>query len=246
MMAQTGYVNVAVANIYRDPTFHCEVDTQAFIRTEDNYTGWANKHQVIETGMRPQADWVLLTEPYLYFYEKPDVRSKKVRDGLAGISCPVISGTGHWRETLMPDGAKAWFEEKHIGTYRSLNRHELVAYAYSFMGISYTWGGKTPFGFDCSGFIQFVYKMFGRNIRRDAQMQYEDSKHVSNYPHDGNPGDLMFFSENQKKITHVGFCIEPGKLLHCRGMVKLNSLMKNNPIFDKDLLDCFAEIRTFF
>ena len=113
------------------------------------------------------------------------------------------------------------------------------------MGIAYLWGGKTVQGFDCSGYVQFIHKMFGLNIRRDAWMQFEDSQFVSKDPIEGDVGDLLFFSEDEKKISHVGFFLKPGFLLHCKGMVKIESLVKKNRLFNEKILKDFVEIRTF-
>lgn len=107
------------------------------------------------------------------------------------------------------------------------------------------WGGKTVNGFDCSGYIQFIHKVFGINIRRDTWMQFKDSRFVSKDPIKGKPGDLLFFSEDRKKISHVGFFLRPGFLLHCKGMVKIESLFKKERQFNEKILQNFVEIRTF-
>lgn len=68
---------------------------------------------------------------------------------------------------------------------------DLVAYALTFEGYDYVYGGTTPAGFDCSGFVQYVYRHFGFNITRTATSQYyNDGEHVSRS--ELMPGDLVF------------------------------------------------------
>jgi hypothetical protein len=255
------YVNVSCANIYRDPTFRCEVNSQAIlwekleiidkkndfflVKTEDQYKGWINLYQIILLDELPNYDTALIMERQVYFYNKPDNCSEIVRDGFVGIHVPVLSNKDGWIETKFPDGTKGWIEKKKTGRINEVSRNKIIKYASTFLGIAYLWGGKTVQGFDCSGYVQFIHKMFGLNIRRDAWMQFEDSQFVSKDPIEGDVGDLLFFSEDEKKISHVGFFLKPGFLLHCKGMVKIESLVKKNRLFNEKILKDFVEIRTF-
>lgn len=98
---------------------------------------------------------------------------------------------------------------------------DLVAYARSFEGCPYVYGGNSPSGFDCSGFVLYVYKHFGYSFSRGAQEQYNDGMHVG--MDDLLPGDLVFFSGNGYSITHVGLYIADGYFIHAsnptRGVV---------------------------
>ena len=91
---------------------------------------------------------------------------------------------------------------------------EIVAYAKKYLGYKYVYGGTTPAGFDCSGFVQYVYKHFGYSINRTARAQTKNGVSVSK----GNlqQGDLIFFaaSKGSTTITHVGIYIGGGKFIH--------------------------------
>ena len=88
---------------------------------------------------------------------------------------------------------------------------DLVAYALTFEGYDYVYGGTTPAGFDCSGFVQYVYRHFGFNITRTATSQYyNDGEHVSRS--ELMPGDLVFFGSGGE-ITHVGIYIGGGRFI---------------------------------
>ncbi len=98
---------------------------------------------------------------------------------------------------------------------------DLVAFAKSFLGYPYVYGGNGPNSFDCSGFVLYVYKHFGYSFSRGAQEQYHDGVYVAKA--DLLPGDLVFFSGNGYSITHVGLYIGEGNFIHAsnptRGVV---------------------------
>lgn len=94
----------------------------------------------------------------------------------------------------------------------------LVEFALQYVGYNYIWGGKDPStGFDCSGFVWYVYTHNGyEDIGRTAtdQWHYEDSQEV--FREELLPGDLLFFSETGSldNITHVGIYIGGGEFVH--------------------------------
>jgi hypothetical protein len=85
-----------------------------------------------------------------------------------------------------------------------------------FTGTSYLWGGVTPWGVDCSGFVQRIFALHGIPLRRDAWQQAEDAVLVSDdvtAPHAA--GDLLFFSDrDDQRITHVGIGTGSGGMIH--------------------------------
>ncbi|MEJ2543210.1 MAG: NlpC/P60 family protein [Calditrichaceae bacterium] len=253
---RVAFVNVSCANVYREPTFHSEVDSQSIlwerleiidqkndfilVTTEDKYKGWINSHQIIIIDSVDNYEYVLIKQRHVDFYKEPNLKSDIIRDGFTGIQIPVLLKDNGWIKTQFPDSVEGWIETSKTGYLEFPDRDDLINYARTFTGIPYIWGGKTVRGFDCSGFIQFIHKMFGINLRRDAWMQFEDSHFVSKNPFSGKPGDLLFFAKGEEKISHVGFVIKPGIVLHCQGMVKIESIDQKNK-----LLKDFVEIRTF-
>jgi len=92
---------------------------------------------------------------------------------------------------------------------------EIVAYARTFLGCAYVYGGNGPKSFDCSGLTKYVYKHFGYNINRTATQQLKNGVVVSK--ENLQPGDLVFFNSagtGIDKATHVGIYIGNGEFLH--------------------------------
>jgi cell wall-associated NlpC family hydrolase len=97
----------------------------------------------------------------------------------------------------------------------------LVATALSFRGVPYRNGGTDPAGFDCSGFVRYVFAQFGQQLPREVQSQYKvgraiDRDHVE-------PGDLVFFQTVSPGASHVGIAIGNGEFVHApssRGVVR--------------------------
>lgn len=84
--------------------------------------------------------------------------------------------------------------------------------AYSYMGVPYVWGGTSPYGFDCSGFVQTVYAENGIPISRTADAQFEEGTYVSK--DQLQPGDLVFFSTYTWGASHVGIYIGNDEFIH--------------------------------
>jgi len=89
----------------------------------------------------------------------------------------------------------------------------IVTTAQRYIGVKYRFGGATPLGFDCSGFVMYVYKKNGIVLPRTAQAQYVSGKRIR--LRTANPGDLVFFqTSSQKRISHVGIYIGNYRFIH--------------------------------
>jgi cell wall-associated NlpC family hydrolase len=92
-----------------------------------------------------------------------------------------------------------------------------------FLNVPYLWGGKTPFGIDCSGFSQIVVRCIGINLHRDAYQQAEQGKVVS-FLEEVQTGDLAFFDNEEGRITHVGIMLNSHSIIHASGKVRLDNI----------------------
>lgn len=101
----------------------------------------------------------------------------------------------------------------YIAGNASSKADRIIATAKKYIGVPYLWGGESPSGFDCSGFVQYVFKAHGISLNRTCETQYKHGKYVSKS--NLKPGDLVFFQNTYKAgISHVGIYIGDGKFIH--------------------------------
>jgi hypothetical protein len=95
--------------------------------------------------------------------------------------------------------------------------------AYMYLNAPYLWGGKTPFGIDCSGFTQMVYKLNGYKLLRDASQQALQGEALS-FIEESEAGDLAFFDNEEGNIIHVGIIMENNYIIHASGKIRIDRL----------------------
>lgn len=103
------------------------------------------------------------------------------------------------------------------------DKNSIVNTALLYLHSPYLWGGKTPFGIDCSGFTQMVYKINGHKLLRDAKDQATQGKTLS-FIDESEPGDLAFFNNQDDEIIHVGIILEDNYIIHASGKVRIDRL----------------------
>jgi len=99
----------------------------------------------------------------------------------------------------------------------------LLNTAFMYLNAPYLWGGKTPFGIDCSGFTQMVYKLNGYKLLRDASQQALQGEALS-FIEESEPGDLAFFDNEEGNIIHVGIIMQDNYIIHASGKVRIDRL----------------------
>lgn len=99
----------------------------------------------------------------------------------------------------------------------------LINTAFMYLNAPYLWGGKTPFGVDCSGFTQMVYKLNGYKLLRDASQQALQGEALS-FIEESEPGDLAFFDNDEGKIIHVGIIMKDNYIIHASGKIRIDRL----------------------
>ena len=102
-------------------------------------------------------------------------------------------------------------------------KESLITTAFLYLNAPYLWGGKTPFGVDCSGFTQMVYKLNGYKLLRDASQQSTQGESLS-FIEESEPGDLAFFDNEEGNIIHVGIIMADNYIIHASGKVRIDRL----------------------
>jgi len=185
----------------------------------DQYEGWLDNKQYDLIDQQFFKD--INAEPYRVTAEMIEI----IAEPAANRFFPVLLGS------LLPQTKNRkgiWigdrkFEFEGVSTNTISPREKLVNFAYQYMGAPYLWGGRTPFGIDCSGFTQMVYRLAGYQIPRDSPDQSKQGLTLS-FIEESEPGDLAFFDNNEGEIIHVGIILNDNYIIHASGKVRLDRL----------------------
>lgn len=192
----------------------------AHIRTADNYTGWAPL-----PALRPGEPYAArgrtgeVLSLFAHIYREPVVtRHAPLLTVPFEAKLEVIAEPADnrkWVQVRLPDDRAGWVQTGDLGfDVKPLSVPEMVALSRRFLGLPYTWGGTSSFGYDCSGFTQMLCRRRGIHMPRDAQPQAEWTGVSAVAREDLKPGDLLYFGSSEKRITHTGLYIGEGKFIN--------------------------------
>jgi gamma-D-glutamyl-L-lysine dipeptidyl-peptidase len=120
-----------------------------------------------------------------------------------------------WFQVRLPDQRTGWIQAGDIDLApRKLSIEESIALSRRFIGLTYLWGGRSSFGYDCSGFTQMVVRSRGITMPRDADLQAAWSGAMPVDRQKLRAGDLLFFGSTADHITHTGMFIGHGQFIH--------------------------------
>lgn len=198
------------------------------IRTpQDGYTGWVSRADLVKLhgtpGYATTGEVAEVEELRSHLYREPDVTTYAPLMTLAFESrLQVIQEKpgGRWLKVDLPDQRQAWVQQGDVALSMNggaaLTPHttipEMVEFSHRFLGLPYTWGGSSSFGYDCSGFVQMLMRQRGYLIPRDADVQAAWSGFEPVKVSKLRAGDVLFFGGNGK-ITHTGMFIGRGKFI---------------------------------
>lgn len=187
------------------------------ISSHDSYEGWIDSKL---TGLIPEELQVKHTNPKIantLFSAKKTSSQHSIR------LCPGSSLNGFEKGFFVAGNNTYQCLENPFIDKKDNTHEELIRIAKQYVNSPYLWGGRSPFGIDCSGLTQVVYKILGVNIPRDAGQQVKIGETVD-FISMVQPGDLAFFDNNEEIITHVGIIIDNGRIVHSSGFVKIDHL----------------------
>jgi gamma-D-glutamyl-L-lysine dipeptidyl-peptidase len=131
---------------------------------------------------------------------------------------------------VLPDGQVGYIQNGDIVLESPIShKGDLVPFSQQFLGLPYTWGGRSSFGYDCSGFVQMLYSQIGVDLQRNSGQQILDPRLQKISRDDLELGDLIFFGKSEQRIMHVGMYIGEGNFIHssareCRPWLRMSSL----------------------
>ena len=232
-------VSRPVANMYKSATADSEVTSQVLygtgvrslekqgdwirIRTADDYSGWIASGDVAATRGSSRGSGgklVQVTALSANVYREPDVTEhapvlRLPWESILEVATDSPKDDARWLKVRLTDGQAAWVQRGDVGeTGAPLSIEDMLRVARRFMGTTYTWGGTSSFGFDCSGFTQMLVRQRGIEMPRDADLQAGWSGVISVDRKDLQPGDLLFFGSNPSRITHTGMYLGQGEFIH--------------------------------
>ncbi|EMR04130.1 C40 family peptidase [Cesiribacter andamanensis] len=235
-MQEYGYCRLSLVPVRAEGKEVAEMVTQLLFGDLYQVLEWSASREWVR--IRQQADgyegWIghRLHHPiseafYLEAQERPPVVSLEI--------CGQLRIPGHRLQLVLgstlPLGGQELFQDEHTVTFsgkthaiRKIKDAALLKeFAFMYIDSPYLWGGKSPFGIDCSGFTQMVYKLGGYQLQRDASQQAREGVLVPTVA-EARPGDLAFFHNPQGRITHVGLVLDGEKIIHASGRVRIDRL----------------------
>ncbi len=202
----------------------------------DGYRGWVRDWGLVPASAARARSWVEKAGARIGV-AMAEARALPGRGALVSpllLNSRVIPGRrrGSWRRVELPDGRRGWVAASALaGPAAQLTLTERVL---RLLGVPYHWGGRSPAGFDCSGFIQQVLAEQGVRLPRDAVHQMRACRRLGP-GEEPRIGDLVFFADRGRPVSHVGLGLGGGYFAHCRGFVRIGSLQGRNSLWDKVL-----------
>jgi cell wall-associated NlpC family hydrolase len=197
-----------------------------FIKMADDYTGWVQRNGFLpldekEDYAGKEKRVITITNRGANVYRESDVTKHApllvlpFETPLEVVAVPKAEGE-RWLQVRLVDGQEAWVQRGDVQerTVKALTIDQVIALAKQFMGVTYTWGGTSSFGYDCSGFMQMLVRQRGLTMPRDADVQAAWTGSVTVKREDLKAGDLLYFGSSAKDITHTGMYIGNGEFIH--------------------------------
>jgi gamma-D-glutamyl-L-lysine dipeptidyl-peptidase len=176
----------------------------------DGYEGWIDNKQFL----------TISEEDYLRLNNTPSKMASDLVDFITTSENQLLS-------ICIGSSVKSAEYLQHTFEGKSLSKkfakEHLIETALLYLNTPYLWGGKTPFGIDCSGFTQMVYKLNGYKLLRDASQQASQGEPLS-FIEESEPGDLAFFDNVEGNIIHVGIIMKDNYIIHAHGKVRIDRL----------------------
>ena len=197
--------------------------------TMDGQTGWVSAKMVTPVSEEAKKQWgdEAMGVVAVPMAVATDIATGEKRMLTIGTRLPnYADGTFTVLEKQYQIDPSCVYEIK--GERLEVKGEEVVRVAKSLLNVPYLWGGKNMMGFDCSGFVQTVYSVFGIQLLRNAREQITQGEVVNSLA-ESQPGDLVFFDHsdrdpNATRITHVGMLISPTQVIHCSGCVHIDRI----------------------
>lgn len=199
------------------------------IATPDGYEGWIPEAALLSrwTPYPASSNIGRVQTLCAHIYREPDITSSPPIVSLP-FATPIEllspPSEERWHAIALVDGSEGWIQKGDFTTRLDpLSTEEMAALSHQFIGLPYTWGGTSSFGFDCSGFVQMLYSLVGIDLPRDSSQQAAIETGVPIPRDELEVGDLLVFGTAPPKVNHVGIYLGGGKYIHAAALIKSGS-----------------------
>lgn len=234
LAALSTYINVPCADMRVEASDQSKLDSQAIyaeqvsvveergewvnIRTPDTYTGWVHRKALInsDTDLDKTKTIAMVNRCAAHVYGVNDTEWGPIVTLPFECKLEVTEQlNARWLKVRLLDGKEAFIQRGDvILNPQLLSLNEMVDLSHKFLGLPYTWGGRSSFGYDCSGFVQMLYRQMGIAIPRNSRDQAAWSGFAETTIENLKPGDLIFFGPNPSRVTHATLYIGKGQIIH--------------------------------
>ena len=205
-----------------------------YVQTWDTYRGWIPSYAIklFDDSSRSYASTgpvAVIRELWAEVREQPNERATIITKATVGAALEVANSTGDWVELQLPDTRTGFVRKSDVKLVDKATAvaiwlptpEKIIETACRFVGVPYLWGGTSPFGIDCSGFVQLVHRIHGITLLRDAGIQAGDPRCQRVARGDVKMGDLVFFGKGKEPdlslITHIGIAMDNDRFIHSGG-----------------------------
>lgn len=224
------YCHLAIVPLRENPSDTSQMISQLLFgdvfeiieETSSNWIKIKNAYDSYEGYIDPKQCIPISQEEFNKYQDFPFVNKEMMtlKGNFGNITIPPASSP------LMPPfeiGNWKFESGEGISAFELTDRKEIVELAKTYLNAPYLWGGKSPFGIDCSGFTQSVFKMAGIKLLRDASQQSTQGQ-VLSFFEEAQAGDLAFFDNEEENIIHVGIIISSDEIIHASGRVRIDKI----------------------
>lgn len=260
---QPGRLNerVSQALIGESARILSETDGWKLVRLDrDGYIGWVQRGDLLalpdnEISAYQDSAEVLILAELAQVFDEPSLTHRPAGRLPFGTAFPAAGRAEGWTALRLPDGRTAWARNLDLLPLNQRPQPDAAGIEYTlelmrgFLTVPYLWGGRSPYGFDCSGYAGTFWGFMGISLRRDADQQFADGEVIHAAPR---PGDLLFFGgeddPHNREITHVAISLGGDEIIHANATangVSYNSLNPDSRLYRQWLRDHLAGVRRY-